>query len=70
MASALVLSGLARCRIAESNMQSAGERPSTTDTFLANEIASERVLGSINPSLESSLQVNCFGLRTLQTSGS
>ena len=45
-----------------SNMQSAGERPSMSDTFLATELAAERVLGPVDPGLAGSIQVNCFGL--------
>ena len=54
--------GSARCRSAVSNMQSAGERPSMIDTFLATELAAERVLGPVDPGLAGSIQVNRFGL--------
>ena len=54
--------GSVRCRSAVSNMQSAGERPSVIDTFLATELAAERVLGPVDPGLAGSIQVNRFGL--------
>ena len=54
--------GSTRCRSAVSNMQSAGERPSMIDTFLATKLAVERVLGLVDPGLAGSIQVNRFGL--------
>ena len=47
--------GSVRCRSAVSNMQSAGERPSVIDTFLAIELAVERVLGPVDPGLAGSI---------------
>ena len=38
------------------------QRPSVIDTFLATELAAERVLGLVDPGLAGSIQVNRFGL--------
>ena len=54
--------GSARCRSATSNMQSAGKRPCVIDTFLTAELAAGRILGSVDPGLKGSVQVNRFGL--------
>ena len=52
----------ARCTSAVSNMQSARERPSMIDAFIATKLAMGRVLGPIDQVKSESIHVNSFGL--------